>query len=498
MSALSVKHLGSIRNPKKTIHAEQLFFNDVLIFIITLSTAEDYVTNNPEKDWEQQLDIEFTARDLNNLLGIASILSTTCERSQDILMNVRTKITFAKKQSIHYCTLDFGHFWRFGNNDNYLLVVNQQTDQTDRINRFIVNNFPYILSLILILKKDYKIFLELRKQLLEIETQTQQHSHELENLKKETDSIMLAIRKDHIEELVKNASKIKLVMRNNAEQMNRNTIKLSTAIKNLGIIKDQLFNEEIKLFNSYNEFIRNELQTTDKIFNRISTEVERYSNQVTKLIEELDIGFEEPKAESKIYGPKTSNSESFSFNDSPYKSYSERFTSGIESKTKLLDSIPLQWCSSYILFEQKPKRTLKIFTDLVTNRFLGLCITHEEREAIIKKFDLKDIEVYQIASKDGDYFTPPILSKISHLINEFLSNNIHSIIHLDGIEFLINANDFNRVLKFNNNIKESIVLSDSILLISLNESSIDKNELALLVENSVDITNFDVEFEDLL
>jgi hypothetical protein len=113
-SEISFKHLGTSKNLDMTVSAEQLIFNDVLIFIIIQNTKEDYETTTPELDWEKQLEIEAVTKDLKNILGMATILKATSMQFDEVLMKVRINIPFAMKQTMHYCTFDFGHIWQFG------------------------------------------------------------------------------------------------------------------------------------------------------------------------------------------------------------------------------------------------------------------------------------------------------------------------------------------------------------------------------------------------
>jgi hypothetical protein len=110
LTGTPLQYFGSKDNADGSVNALQLFSNGVLIFLITISKPPSYVTDTPEADWEQQLEIQVTARDLKNVLGTASLLHTKSEQFQNLLMTVRTKIPFAKGQNIHYCTFDFGRF----------------------------------------------------------------------------------------------------------------------------------------------------------------------------------------------------------------------------------------------------------------------------------------------------------------------------------------------------------------------------------------------------
>ena len=102
ISDSSFHQLGYVNRPDESVAAKQLLFNDILIFIINLTTSVDYETKTPELDWERQLEIEITTRDFKNVLGKSSVLQTYSREYDDILFNVRMKMPFAQNQTIQY------------------------------------------------------------------------------------------------------------------------------------------------------------------------------------------------------------------------------------------------------------------------------------------------------------------------------------------------------------------------------------------------------------
>jgi hypothetical protein len=497
---ISYFHFGSLTNPDETVSAHQLLVNDVLVLSITISTPEDYKTETPESDWEEQLDIAVTARDLTNILGTASVLQTGSENYNEILMSVRMKMDIAKNQMIHYSNLDFGHFYRFGKDDNYLLVLDLPQNNQEQFNNFLLKELPYLLTLNLLIRENHRLYDNAAELITDLDHQMEQHIKELPKIKKETDPIMLAIRKDHVSELEKKAKNLLTEIRNNADQIDMNLAKLLEPQTKLKTIIDAIFVDDVKSFQEYKNDIMNWLSIGEGIYPRISAKVEDYTNQIAGIIQSMEPSVEKEKGilgRPKFYTPKQEIGE-FSIDTSPYKSAKDGLSHDIEKRTELIESIPLEWCSSYILLEQNPGRSLKIFSDLVNDRFLGLVITKKELEALIEQYKFKDTEMYQLSDEPGDKRTPPILSKIAHIINDFLNNNIHSIIFLEGLDYLAQVNDFKRVLQFNNNIKESIVLNDSILLISMKASDFDNEQLKQIMENSINISDLNVEFEDIL
>jgi hypothetical protein len=466
--------LGELHNDEANITAKQVLAGNLLIFIIFLSTPDDYETDIPELIWERQLDIVDTTRDLKNVLGKASVFTTTSDEYNTVFMNVRMNLSIAKGKIIQYCNLDFGHLYRFGEEDNYLLVLDPPGMGDEIVRKYLEQNFPYILSLSFAILDYYNLFISSKDQLMDIEEQMENHVQELSELNPETDIIMLAIRKDHVNELGKNIQKIRSNLQEYQKELTMNLIKIESAVLAMNIKDDKIFNVNLKNFRGCEKFSESWLPTGDTIFNRITKGVEEYNKTARP-----------DTKRPTLYSTTSKEVDAFVTEKSPYKVISEDST------------IPLEWCSSYYVVEPKPTRSLKIFKDLVTKRFLGLCITKDQPEKLIEKFNLDESSVYRINSEEGDKNIPPILSKISDVINEFLSENVHSVIYLEGLEYLIKHNDFERVLRFSNNIKESIVLNDSILITSLDNSSLDEKQLTLIKENSIDISNVDVEFEDL-
>jgi len=174
--------------------------------------------------------------------------------------------------------------------------------------------------------------------------------------------------------------------------------------------------------------------------------------------------------------------------------------SGLDLEDRELDAIPLEWCSCYSILEPRPKRGIEIFCDLVSGHahFQGLWITGENRKDFITNNNLSKIQGYQFFSEKQDGFIEPDLQEINWLINEFLSSNLHSVIYFDSLNILIVKNGIENVLKFCNNVKDSIVMNDSIIITSINQEKYEKETLNELLNNSINITEVDVIFEDLM
>jgi hypothetical protein len=265
---ISFQHLGGLKNSQGNVKAERILINEVLILVITLSTQDNYETDSPENNWEEQLEVAETAKDLKNVLGMASILHTTGEDYNAILMNARMKLSIAQKQMIHYCNSDFGQLYRFGKNHNYLLVHDSSPDQLEKFNKFLFEEFPNLLNLNFMIEKSYQSILESQQHLFDIEHQMEQNMIELSVLGSEKDPIMLAIRKDHVSDLEKKAKSIISRIKNYASQLKKNmTEYISKASMDQSMI-DSIYNDENTSFHDYNKFAQEQIKKNQQIQNR--------------------------------------------------------------------------------------------------------------------------------------------------------------------------------------------------------------------------------------
>jgi hypothetical protein len=68
------------------------------------------------------------------------------------------------------------------------------------------------------------------------------------------------------------------------------------------------------------------------------------------------------------------------------------------------------------------------------------------------------------------------------------------VIYLDGLEYLINHNDFQRTLALMDNIKENIAVHNSIFIFPMSSTIFSEREMGLMGKNSIEIgkeTRFD-------
>jgi len=157
-------------------------------------------------------------------------------------------------------------------------------------------------------------------------------------------------------------------------------------------------------------------------------------------------------------------------------------TSDAKVKTKKdVGEIDLMEGSTYLLTEEEPVKTLKLYERKTSEGYEGLLITRSNPKQLKKKNP--DIEggLYWLTTvKATDQPSVSGLQELSIMISNFIDEHEKSAIVLDGLEYLVSNNDYSIVLRLVQQIRDKVSTSDAILLIPVNPNALDKKQLTLL------------------
>lgn len=158
--------------------------------------------------------------------------------------------------------------------------------------------------------------------------------------------------------------------------------------------------------------------------------------------------------------------------------------SGMEKATKSAKRYELRRGFGYVVKEQKPVKSFEIFVDQVTHKIQGLCVTRQHPDIIRKEWGLEKTPIIWLSNQLGKvYVNPTNISILSDTIIRFVEKSGDSVIIVDGIEFLMVNNDFNKVLRMVHHISEAVMEYKSRLIISVDPRALETRELALLERN---------------
>lgn len=162
------------------------------------------------------------------------------------------------------------------------------------------------------------------------------------------------------------------------------------------------------------------------------------------------------------------------------------------SKPKLrsqdnLPKIDLDWGNNYYVNESAPRSSIRVFNELTRRGIPGLIITRTPTKKAEEQWALKNSKIIWLCSGRGEDYLQPVLEKISHTIFEFINGNQQSVILLDGLEYIINNNDFLKTLNFMDKMKEIVAINNSIFILPMSSAIFSEKEMALLGKNAAEI-----------
>lgn len=135
----------------------------------------------------------------------------------------------------------------------------------------------------------------------------------------------------------------------------------------------------------------------------------------------------------------------------------------------------------YIVLEKKPEKSFEIFVDLVTHGIQGFVVSREYSEKIKEKYSLvKTPMVWLSRSERENAITPDDLPKLTFVIEEFTRKSEESVILMDGLEYLITQAGFDTVLKYLQELKDTIILNNSRLIIPIHREALSPKEFSVL------------------
>lgn len=118
------------------------------------------------------------------------------------------------------------------------------------------------------------------------------------------------------------------------------------------------------------------------------------------------------------------------------------------------------------------------------SRTQGLVITRKHPMEVRIDYMIQTTPIIWLTSIPGkDNIDPSKLSLLTDMIVNFIEKSQNGVVIVDGLEYLVTANDFSRVIRAIDRWSEVVMANNSRLVISANPKAFDQKELALLERN---------------
>jgi hypothetical protein len=121
-------------------------------------------------------------------------------------------------------------------------------------------------------------------------------------------------------------------------------------------------------------------------------------------------------------------------------------------------------------------------------RAQGLCFSMRSPEEIRMMNILQTTPIFWISNHGTYRVRPRDLELIADMVSSFLKRSKNPVVLLDGVEYLIAINGFIPVFKMLRDVQEWTILNRAVFLLSVNPTSLEKKEMALIERNMKDLS----------
>jgi PAS domain S-box-containing protein len=135
----------------------------------------------------------------------------------------------------------------------------------------------------------------------------------------------------------------------------------------------------------------------------------------------------------------------------------------------------------YLIESVHSDQAYDIFVDSVTHGLQGFSLSRIHPKKIKQQYGLEKTPLFWLSTTKTEYSVYPAdIEKVNYYIYEFVKQSPNSIVLLDGIEYLVLHNGFDKVLKVLHTIRDYIILYNSRLIIPITPQIFTEKELQLL------------------
>jgi PAS domain S-box-containing protein len=150
----------------------------------------------------------------------------------------------------------------------------------------------------------------------------------------------------------------------------------------------------------------------------------------------------------------------------------------------------------YLITEAVPNLSIEAFNDLLKVSYHGLVISRTPKEKLKITFE-GGVDFLWLSESGGDNAFPPNLEKIQAKIEDLSRGRA---VMIDRLDYLIFKNGFERSLLFVQHLRDLAYLSNNIILMAIDPSTLSTQELRLLEKEALEVNpKFKIKLpEDLL
>lgn len=135
----------------------------------------------------------------------------------------------------------------------------------------------------------------------------------------------------------------------------------------------------------------------------------------------------------------------------------------------------------YLIEERRPKASYELFDQALASGYSGLVVTRDFPKKLLSEKELGTCKVLWLTNLVGEgRINPTAIGILMGQIRNFIENQSRTVVVLDGMEYLVSLNTYDRMLQFMHQLRDIVVTNESIMLVPVDPRTMSQREIAML------------------
>ncbi|UCE91517.1 MAG: DUF835 domain-containing protein [Methanobacteriota archaeon] len=138
----------------------------------------------------------------------------------------------------------------------------------------------------------------------------------------------------------------------------------------------------------------------------------------------------------------------------------------------------------YLVEERRPRASFDFFEQGLSADCCGMLVTRELPDKVVSDREIGESNVVWLTNLVGEgRVNPTAIGILMSHVRSFIEKHEKSVVLIDGLEYLISLNTYDRMLQFMNQLRDVVITNNSALIVPVDPRTLSERELALLERN---------------
>lgn len=135
----------------------------------------------------------------------------------------------------------------------------------------------------------------------------------------------------------------------------------------------------------------------------------------------------------------------------------------------------------YLVEERRPRSSYEMFDQSTASGYAGLVVTRDFPKKLLSEHEVGESKVVWLTNLVGEgRINPTAIGILMGQVRAFIESHPRSAVIIDGIEYLISLNTYDRMLQFMHQLRDIVVTNDCMMFVPLDPRTLSPREVAML------------------